>query len=394
MIKKISKRFLHFHLLRIFICCCLFLVISPLFSAEKNPDQKLQLIKKELIQINADLKKTTQEKNQQIKKIKAFDVEIASLRKKLGKFKIERRSTKKEIEQLKLKSSRLTISLKKNINTLAKMTRALYEMGDENYLKIILNHSNAGEQDRMRFYYEYFYKTFEKQQITLKDNINELVLINDALTQKLSEYDILLKKLKKETESLKNERKSKRIYLAKLNQKIKSKKSRIKLLKSSRKTLAKILKALKKRKHREAEAKLSGMSFAENKGRLKWPVKGKIRRKFGQIRSNTGLRWRGVLISAKLGAKVSAVENGTVVFSDWLSGYGFVLIIDHRKGYLSLYGHNQQLLKSVGDKVKAGDIIAESGNSGRLGESGLYFEIRRNGKPVNPAKWMMARKRR
>ena len=380
------------------LCFCLFIsllfVSSPLLSAEKTPKQKIQLIKKELIQINRDLKKTKKRKTQEVKKIKAFDVEIASLRNKLREYKSEKRTTKKEISKLKRKSDQLDKDLLKNKNTLTEMTRALYEMGGENYLKIILNHNDAGEQSRMRVYYEYFYKTFEQQQIKLKNNLNEIALIDEALSQKLSDYDILLSKLKKETTSLKAERKSKKKYLAKLNRKIKSKKSRIKTLKSSRKTLAKILKALKKRKHREKMEQLSGMSFAKHKGKLKWPVKGKIRHKYGQKRANTGLKWRGVLISTKLGEKVSAVENGTVVFADWLSGYGFVLIIDHRKGYMSLYGHNQQLLKEVGDKVKTGDIIAEAGNSGRIGKPSLYFEIRRNGKPVNPAKWMMARKRR
>jgi len=390
MIKKLSKQFLGFYLLCLISCCFL----SPLSAAEKNPQKKLQLVKKELIQINKDLKKTKIKKTQQAKKIQAFDVEIANLRNKLKKIGLAKKNTSKEIKSLKIKSSALNKRIQENKNNLAEMTRALYQLGEEKYLKIILNNNDTSEQSRMRTYYDYFYQAFETQQQQLNFDLAEIATIDEALAQKISEYDILLQELKKETDSLVTERKNKKTYLAKLNKKIKNKKSRLKTLKSSRKTLEKILKTLKKRKHREKMQRLSGMSFAKHKGRLKWPVNGKLRHKYGQPRANSGLKWRGVLISAKTGEKVRAVDGGTVVFSDWLSGYGFVLILDHGKGYMSLYGHNQQLLKNVGERVKVGDIIAEAGSSGRLGKPGLYFEIRRNGKPVNPAKWMLARKKR
>lgn len=390
MIKKHSKQFLGFYLVCLISCS----FVSSLYAADKNPLKKLQSVKKELIQINKDLKKTEKRKAQHTKKIQAFDIEIAGLRKKLLKVEIDKKATSREIKTLKTQSATLSRRIKENKKKLSEMTRALYQLGEENYLKIILNNSDSNEQSRMRTYYDYFYQAFGKQQQQLKRDLAEISAIDEALAQKLNEYDILVQKLKKETDSLIAERKKKKAYLAKLDKKIQSKKSRLKRLKSSRKTLEKLVKALKKRKHREEMERLSGMSFAKNKGRLKWPVNGKLRRKYGQPRANSGLKWRGVLISAKTGEKVRAVNGGTVVFSDWLSGYGFVLIIDHGKGYMSLYGHNQQLLRDVGEKVKVGDIIAEAGSSGRLGKPGLYFEIRRNGKPVNPAKWMLARKKR
>jgi len=390
MIIKHSKYVIDF----IFLCFISFCLISPLSAAEKNPQKKLQLLKKELLQINQDLKKTNKKKSQQVRKIQAFDVKIAKSRKQLKKFEAEKKTTKKEIKTLKAKSAILSKSIMANKKNLAEMTRALYQLGEENYLKIILNNSHSSEQSRMRVYYDYFYRSFEKQQQKLNHDLTEITAIDEALSQKLNEYDILLQTLENETNSLVAERKDKKAYLAKLNKKIKTKKTRLSTLKSSRKTLEKLLKALKKRKHREEMERLSGMSFAKHKGRLKWPVNGKVRRKYGQARANSGLKWRGVLISAKTGEKVRAVDAGMIVFADWLSGYGYVSIIDHGKGYMSLYGHNQQLLKDVGERVKVGDIIAEAGSSGRLGKPGLYFEIRRNGKPVNPAKWMMARKAR
>ncbi|MDH3326710.1 MAG: peptidoglycan DD-metalloendopeptidase family protein [Gammaproteobacteria bacterium] len=134
------------------------------------------------------------------------------------------------------------------------------------------------------------------------------------------------------------------------------------------------------------------MSFAKKKGELSWPVSGRVTQKFGRIRAGSKLKWRGVLIETQAGAVVSAVEKGQVVFADWLTGYGFVLIIEHGKGYMSLYAHNQQLLGKVGDQVRKNQHIALAGNSGRSGKPALYFEIRYKGKPVNPARWIVARK--
>ncbi len=380
------------------IGCLLFLVFSlfnvSLPAAEKNPQKKLQLVKQELAKISRNLKNTEKTKSKQLKNIQSFDVDIAQLSNRLKTVKLQTSTTKKEISTLKTLSDSLSASIISNKKSLSRMSRALYLRGDDNYLKILMNHSDANEQSRMRAYYGYFYRAFEQQQMLLSNDLVQLKQVNKALEEKLAQYTLLLKKMEKETASLKLKRKNKKSYLAKLDKQIKSKQRKIKTLKSSRKTLEKLLTALKKRKHREKMERLSGMSFAKSKGRLKWPVKGKLRRKFGQSRANTGLKWRGVLLAAKAGENVIAIDGGTIVFSDWLSGYGFVIIVDHGKNYMSLYGHNQQLLKSVGDKVLRGDVIAEAGNSGRLGKPGVYFEIRRKGKPVNPSKWMVARNSR
>ena len=99
----------------------------------------------------------------------------------------------------------------------------------------------------------------------------------------------------------------------------------------------------------------------------------------------------GVLIAAAPGTTVRAVADGRVVFSDWMNGYGLILIIDHGNGYMSLYAHNDALLRDAGDNVKRGDALASVGNSGGQGRPALYFELRRNGQPVNPDAWLQRR---
>lgn len=134
-----------------------------------------------------------------------------------------------------------------------------------------------------------------------------------------------------------------------------------------------------------------GTAMAEAKGRLPWPLEGPLKARFGRPIDDSRLNWQGWWIGSDNGAEVQAVHNGRVVFADWLNGFGLLLILDHGDGLMTLYGRNQALLRDVGEWVNAGDVIAEVGLSGGFTEPGLYFEIRRNGRPENPADWLQNR---
>jgi septal ring factor EnvC (AmiA/AmiB activator) len=125
--------------------------------------------------------------------------------------------------------------------------------------------------------------------------------------------------------------------------------------------------------------------FPALKGKLPWPVKGRLAQRFGSPRSE-GI-WDGVLIDASEGMEVQAVTRGKVVYAEWLRGYGLLTIIDHGQGYMTLYAFNQSLYKRMGDQVKAGDVIASVGQSGGRSQSGLYFGIRKKGVPIDPLEW-------
>ena len=122
-------------------------------------------------------------------------------------------------------------------------------------------------------------------------------------------------------------------------------------------------------------------------GKGKWPVAGQLLADFGQSRAGGQMRWDGVLIAAPAGAEIRTIRAGKVVYADWLPGLGLLLVLDHGGGYLSLYGHNQDLSREVGDRVAAGDLLAHVGDSGGQPRPALYYEVRRNGRPVNPRQW-------
>ena len=132
---------------------------------------------------------------------------------------------------------------------------------------------------------------------------------------------------------------------------------------------------------------LFSLNFSDRMGKLTWPTNGPILNKFGDIRSDSDLVWHGIRIHAEPGTEVHSISHGRVAFADWLPGFGLILIVDHHNGFISLYGYNEALYKETGDWVAAGEVIASIGRGSREHQSSLYFEIRKNGKPIDPAKW-------
>jgi septal ring factor EnvC (AmiA/AmiB activator) len=135
----------------------------------------------------------------------------------------------------------------------------------------------------------------------------------------------------------------------------------------------------------------AGSNFSSLKGKLNLPVRGDVINRFGSSRSDTGVSWKGLFIRASEGSEVKSVASGRVVFADWMRGFGNLIIVDHGSGYMSLYGNNQAVLKQVGDEVNAGDNIAAVGNTGGNESNGLYYELRRASKPLDPLSWSVIR---
>ena len=138
-----------------------------------------------------------------------------------------------------------------------------------------------------------------------------------------------------------------------------------------------------------ADASLASKAFKSLKGRLRLPVRGELTHRFGSAREEGGATWKGLFIRAATGETVRAVADGRVVYADWLRGFGNLLILDHGGRYMSLYAHNDGLLRQLGDSVRSGDPISHVGQTGgTAGESGLYFELRYDGRAFDPLQWV------
>jgi len=357
------------------------------FAKEKVNQAQLDKLKQQIVKFTKQIQHTDKKQNAISKKIRVYDEEVATVGAELKALSVNKLKLQKKVDNLKTQLQSLNNDIAKIQNSLNDITVVIFKLGDFNYIKALVNQDNPAEHIRFQKYYSRLKQTFEINQAQLSKNIDKQKVVKASLESKIGELDELLKLKDTALEKLSEKRKNKKAYFKFLENQSMKKKRKLASLKSDQKNLEKLLKKMRKL---EMLKKASGMSFAKNTKSLKWPINGKILQKFGSIRKGSGLRSNGIVIESKLGADVRSVARGRVVFSDWLSGYGYVMILDHENGYMSLYGHNQRLLKNVGEVAKVQEIIAEVGSSGRRNTPALYFEIRHRGKPVNPKKWLLA----
>ena len=257
---------------------------------------------------------------------------------------------------------------------------------------MLLNQEDPDEIARMLVYYDYFNKARADQIKLYNRTLAQLEQVSLALADELTLLRENQLALNLERQRLAQAQKEKQATLNTLIARIKAAGSEITRRQQDRSRLEQLLSRLQSRL---ANIPIPGDAtpFSEMRGKLLMPVQGRVAHRFGQRRNQGRMKWQGVLIDAPEGDPVYAVHYGRVVFSDWLRGFGLLLIISHGDGYMSLYGHNQVLYRETGDWVAAGHVVATVGDSGGQNRAGLYFEIRIDGKPSDPQQWCLARQR-
>jgi septal ring factor EnvC (AmiA/AmiB activator) len=260
-------------------------------------------------------------------------------------------------------------------------------------MKVLLNLEDPDQVDRMLTYYDYFNRARAEQIQQYRATIEQLDSVKRLLeTENRALVDNRARVVEQE-QSLQIVRSDKQVTLRQLNREIASTGGEIRKLSQSREELESLLANINLNIEALPSA-VDAASFASRRGMMELPINGTIVNRYGSRRSNAKLTWNGVFITAEQGEPVQAIHYGRVVFSDWLRGFGLMIIVSHGEGYMSLYGHNQVLYKETGDWVSAGDNIAAVGDSGGQSQMGLYFEIRQSGKTKNPQQWCQQRKQR
>jgi len=357
-------------------------------TADKQQYQlKLDSIRSDINKIENNLDKDKSQRGKLQRELKKLDKKIARLSKEIDYTKFLIKKNKKTLNNLKQELKSLEKSLFAQKQSLSKQVKAAYVMGKHETAKMLLNQQNAIEMGHAMIYYRYLNKTRSHQIL----EYNLLVQEKIALKEKVSNKTEALAELKKNQYRQKNRfsasRTQRNKLIAQLNNKIVSSEDTLISLQSHRKKIEDLLISLGEVLADIPTKPANEKPFSTKKGRLPWPVAGRIKNKFGGKRARSDLKWNGIVLAEKYGTPVHAISRGRVVFSDWLQGYGFITILDHGDGFMSLYGYNQNLLKAPGDWVNSGEVIATVGDSGGQASSALYFEIRKQGKPVNPKKW-------
>ncbi len=273
---------------------------------------------------------------------------------------------------------------------LARQIRAAHALGRQERLKLLLNQQEPAAVGRLMVYYDYFHRARAQRIEAIGTSLRRLDELEVEIGRETSRLAELKGEREREQAELRDGQAKRRTLLARLESRIRDRDAELERLRGDEKRLTGLIEQLRQAmaalSHEAAKGK--GVPFGKQRGKLGWPTRGRLAARFGASRGLGDLTWQGLLIKAREGRGVKAVAAGRVAFSDWLRGYGMLTIIDHGDGYMSLYGYNRSLYRQVGDWVEAGDLIAQVGDTGGRKEHALYFEIRRQGRPVNPLAWL------
>ena len=346
---------------------------------------ELARVQSQIKQISLKIKQTRSKKDSLIAQLADIETQYGEISRALKAIRLQAEQKQQSLQQTKTQIVRLQEKISEQNEALAGQVRAAYAMGRQEKLKLMLNQQDPALSSRMMVYYEYLSKA---RLIRLKKIEGNLLALNKLEVQEaleVQELKVILEQKQIEQAALGDIKKTRAQLLAKLDKDVRTKKEQLSRLKENEKKMQGLIASLQKAMDDFKFEAVPAKPFAKLRGQLPWPIQGKLRKKFGSKRGES--RWDGVLIDAKEGAEIHAVTRGRVVYADWLRGYGLLAIIDHGKGYMTLYAFNQSLFKEVGDWVDTGDVIATVGKSGGRNQPGLYFGIRKKGKPVNPVKW-------
>lgn len=349
---------------------------------------QLATLKKNISHLQSQLKSDLKKQTKAASAFADVEKEIGELGKQIHQIDQKLLTLKVDLTGFEVEKAQLEKQLAAKKERLIELVRQQYRLGQQPRLLLLLNQRDPEQLSRMLKYYDRFSaaqaaELREFQQLLA--NLKNTHLSIDTTKQAMLDQKV---QLDKQLSDLQKVRQSRESALLTLNKQIKKDKSRLSQLKANRARLEKVLKEVEKSVS-IANLTQNNQKFRALKGKLKAPAKGKTRRRFGHVQDN--IRYDGLLISGKTGERIDAVHHGRVVFSDWLRGYGLLTIVDHGDGYMTLYGHNDALLKETGDWVAQGEQIATLGNSGGYAEPGLYFAIRYKGKAINPASWLSNR---
>lgn len=372
---------------RVYIFIFIFNVLAPIQAVfadqESQAQEKLQKVAAEIREIEQNIAKNTHNQDKLRAGMRKLDTQIGGLHKDIRRSNQNMQSVRERSQQLEAKDKQLRGELIKQGDAFKQQARMAYMTQHQSKWKLILTQSSLQDVGRMAVMYDYVNQA-RLEQIQHLNNVAEQLQQNQAqLNIEQTRLQQLVQQLTEQQAVLQQARGQKEQAQSALAQLLDQDQTRLKQAQKNQKAIKKLLRKLQRKSAVAGTGK-----FASQKGRLHWPVKGKLLNRYGAAKdSNSKITWDGVSIKAPRGREVLAVYSGTVVFSDWLQGYGWLLIIDHGDGFMSLYAHAEGLHKDVGDGVKKGELIAVVGDSGGAVQPSLYFEIRRQGAPVDPADW-------
>jgi len=355
------------------------------YAATKQQKQtELKALQKQIKKLQNTIAVKQDSKNQYIKQLKKSEKNIGRLNTQIKTTNQSISDSNKRIKKLNVQRKQLSQSLTINTASLENQIYDAYIQGSNSQLQMIFNQEEPAQFQRHLMFYQYV----TQQQSVIIDAVNNDLRALDTTSIQIHEEKNRLSNTQQtlvlQKKSLVTDQAKRQKIINRLNTQLKKQGKHLKALNEDEKQLKQLISSINEIfKH----ATLPQKAFKNLKGKLPWPLTGKLKTMYGHLKPLSHLKWQGNVIYAKEGKHVRAISSGIVAYADWLKGFGNLIILNHGDGYLSLYSHNQSLYKAPGESVSKGEIISSAGNSGGIKKSGVYFEIRKKGKPKNPAIW-------
>ncbi|MBV6859001.1 peptidoglycan DD-metalloendopeptidase family protein [Xanthomonas campestris pv. zingibericola] len=399
------------------LACTLLGSVGASAQSQRETERKLQQLRDELKTISADRRELEGKRGTAAQQLRQADEKVAKTARALSETEAAMRAQEQHLSTLQQERAQLQRGLQSQRTQLAALLRAADQVGRNAPLKVLLSQDTVGDATRMLADHRYVQNARAQRIHALTTQLDALAKVEQDIVTRRQALDAARAQQKAQAATLQKDRSQQAATVAQLDDRYKQRAEREKAIGQDAKALEQLLANLRAAAAKaEAERRAAAEAAAQAKrsktersdrpgktppkvvanapapkvGGLSWPVAGNLLARFNATLPD-GHTSKGVLIGAPKGTTVTAVADGTVVFSDWMTGYGMILIVDHGNGYMSLYAHNDTLLRDAGASIKRGDAVAKVGSSGGQGVPALYFELRRNGQPVDPSSWLQRR---
>ena len=400
---------------RLLVCL---LITLPLAAEADTPKSELQALRARLQNLQKEYQAAQESKLEVSDSLRKSELAISQATRQLHELENSLQTAQRELLNVNTQAQATQIRIREQQARLGNALKAAYQHGHPNALKLMLNGANPNQSARELHYLAALTRAQRALIDALRMDLAQLQDLQQSAADKTFTLAQIQAARQTEQQKLLADKRERQQVLQKLSTQIQKQGREIATLKRDQARLTQLVERLARVMARPRKAKTRraqsgnqpeiarpqrgpvaiitdtpepyqvGKSFAALKGSLHLPVQGELMNRFGAPRDEGGISWKGLFIRAASGAAVKAIASGQVVFSDWLRGFGNLIIVDHGEGYMSLYSNNESLYKQVGDAVRPGDALASVGNSGGQTESGLYFEMRHKSRPFNPLSWI------
>ncbi|MDH3435158.1 MAG: peptidoglycan DD-metalloendopeptidase family protein, partial [Gammaproteobacteria bacterium] len=352
-------------------------------------EQELEEVRERISELKQSMDASASSRDRLTAELQDAEIAISEQRIRLKELERQRAYSAKRKSELDERLKTREAELDGETRELANQVRAAYMSGKQERIKLLLNQRDPATLGRLMAYYGYLnaYRGANIEAVTAA--IRELAELRSQVAAEEARLADLAKTRYAELTALNTAQEKRQQLLSGLQAKIADEGREVERLAAQEKDLSRLITELTSIL---SDYPISSEDpFSEHKGRLTWPVAGRLLHDYGQPRVSDRLKWNGVVLAAPRGQEVRSVYHGRVVFADWLAGLGLLVIVNHGENYMTLYGYNETIVKNTGDWVAPGDVIATVGDSGGQPQSSLYFEIRRGTQAVNPRQWVTRR---